>query len=360
MRFRILSTFHIFSSIFFLNGIAWRGAPMLLSIHAGRISDRHGLPIPVMFGTAALALAAVIPVFELRLGSLLLSAILFGLGQLFVQVAIHNGIGSISAPEVRAINFARLQVVGSLAALCGPLIVGVAVDHSGLKAGFGAVWLGAVAIVLPAVLFTIYKATSRETLAGAPEKSAMDLLRYPGFRRTLFTSAVAVCGLELFAFYIPIYGTAIGLSATLIGAVLAANATAAFLVRAMIGSVLRRVSEVTVLATSMILGSISFALIPLFGSAEILFVSSILLGLSLGLAAPLTQAMAYSNSPAGRTGEALGLRLLVNKAMQVAVPLAFGSMGAAFGVGPVFWANAAILLTGGIVSGRRGRSVPKV
>jgi len=32
------------------------------------------------------------------------------------------------------------------------------------------------------------------------------------------------------------------------------------------------------------------------------------------------------------------------------VPLAFGAMGSAFGLLPVFWANGAFLLAGGVVS----------
>ena len=37
------------------------------------------------------------------------------------------------------------------------------------------------------------------------------------------------------------------------------------------------------------------------------------------------------------------MRLTVNKVMQIAIPLAFGTLGTAFGVYPVFWANAVFL-----------------
>ena len=37
---------------------------------------------------------------------------------------------------------------------------------------------------------------------------------------------------------------------------------------------------------------------------------------------------------------------------QIAVPLLFGGIGSAFGVPPVFWANAAFLLLGGAISVR--------
>jgi hypothetical protein len=60
--------------------------------------------------------------------------------------------------------------------------------------------------------------------------------------------------------------------------------------------------------------------------------------------------LTYDHAPKGRSGEALGMRVTVNKVTQIAVPLLFGGLGSAFGVPPVFWANAAFLLIGGAIS----------
>ena len=67
-------------------------------------------------------------------------------------------------------------------------------------------------------------------------------------------------------------------------------------------------------------------------------------------AQPLTIILTYNHAPAGRSGEALGLRLTVNKLTQIVVPVVFGGIGSAFGLYPVFWANGAFLLAGGVVS----------
>jgi MFS family permease len=77
-----------------------------------------------------------------------------------------------------------------------------------------------------------------------------------------------------------------------------------------------------------------------------------MLGLGLGSAQPLTIMLTYEHAPKGRSGEALGMRISVNKVTQIAVPLIFGGIGSAFGVPPVFWANAAFLLIGGAISAR--------
>jgi MFS family permease len=91
-------------------------------------------------------------------------------------------------------------------------------------------------------------------------------------------------------------------------------------------------------------------LVPLVSQALLLAGVAFLLGIGLGCAQPLTILLTYNHAPPGRSGEALGLRLTVNKFTQIAVPLAFGAIGSAFGLMPVFLANGAFLLLGGVAS----------
>ena len=46
--------------------------------------------------------------------------------------------------------------------------------------------------------------------------------------------------------------------------------------------------------------------------------------------------------------------MTVNKFTQVVVPAVFGSLGAAFGLYPVFWSCAAMLATGSVHNAQRG------
>jgi MFS family permease len=70
--------------------------------------------------------------------------------------------------------------------------------------------------------------------------------------------------------------------------------------------------------------------------------------------------LTYTQSPKGRSGEALGLRLSANHLARVVGPLLFGSIGAAFGLFPVFWGNALMMVSGGILSrqGAKRRKSP--
>jgi len=56
--------------------------------------------------------------------------------------------------------------------------------------------------------------------------------------------------------------------------------------------------------------------------------------------------LTYHHAPPGRSGEALGMRLTVNKITQISIPLVFGGIGAVFGLAPGFWANAAFAAGG--------------
>jgi MFS family permease len=105
-----------------------------------------------------------------------------------------------------------------------------------------------------------------------------------------------------------------------------------------------------VLTGSLFIASAAYGLIPFLSQLPVLILLAFLLGLGLGSAQPLTIMLTYDHAPKGRSGEALGMRVTVNKVTQIAVPLLFGGLGSAFGVPPVFWANAAFLLIGGAIS----------
>jgi hypothetical protein len=62
---------------------------------------------------------------------------------------------------------------------------------------------------------------------------------------------------------------------------------------------------------------------------------------------PLSVIMTYDRAPAGRTGEALGLRFSLVNLTHMIIPLAFGTIGSALGLVTVFLANSALMLGGG-------------
>ena len=182
---------------------------------------------------------------------------------------------------------------------------------------------------------------------------SIDLLRNPPLRRTLITSGIILTAIDLFQFYMPIYGHSLGLSASMIGFVLAMFAVASFIVRVVMPSIVARYGEERILTAAIFIAAATYLLFPLVKSELLLVVAAFLLGLGVGCGQPLTLMLIYARAPEGRSGEVLGLRMAFNNLTHLAVPLFFGAIGSAFGLAPVFLANAVMLSVGGILSRRR-------
>jgi predicted MFS family arabinose efflux permease len=168
-------------------------------------------------------------------------------------------------------------------------------------------------------------------------------------------SGVTLTGIELFSFYLPIYGRSIGVSPAAIGMVLSCYAVAGFIVRSMLHRLAKRFTEAGVLTASLFLAAAAYAAVPVLAHGALLAAAAFALGLALGSAQPLTIILTYNNAPAGRSGEALGMRIMANKVTQIGVPLAFGGLGAALGAAPVFLATGAFLLGAGLLSLRSAK-----
>src|SRR5436190_404953 len=226
--------------------------PLLLAVHAGRISDRVGVRYPILLGTATMACGLALPALAGGLPALFLCPALIGLGHIFFHVSIHNLVGSLGAAEDRTRNFATFALGGSIAAFAGPALAG-------------------------------------------------------------------------------------------------------FIVRAFMHRLAKRFTEAGVLSGSLFLAALAYAAVPALTEGALLACAAFALGLALGSAQPLTIILTYNHAPKGRSGEALGMRLMANKVTQIAVPLVFGGLGA-LGAVPVFLSTGVFLLAGGVLSLRELRN----
>jgi predicted MFS family arabinose efflux permease len=177
------------------------------------------------------------------------------------------------------------------------------------------------------------------------------LLTDSGLWRVMVTSSLVVAGVVLFQFYIPIYGHSLGLSASVIGVVLAIFPGAAFVVRMFLPRMISLFGEEKLLAYAFFIGAAGLMLVPFSKSAVTLGLVSFLFGIGMGCGQPITIMMTFSGSEKGRSGEALGLRITANHLARMIVPVVFGMIGSAFGIFPVFLANALMLASGGLLAG---------
>jgi MFS family permease len=326
--------------------------PVALSVYAGRISDRLGFRLPMMFGAGGLMIGLLLPFVFPRLGTLYASAILIGMCYIFYTVSVQHLIGAAGEGHERTRNYSLFALGIAMTAMLGPTSTGFAIDSMGHRATY------LMLAVMPALPFLALLAFPRllPRLHGKGEERhgqrLMDLVRDPPLRRTLIAAGLVETGLELFNFFLPIYGHYSGLSASEIGICMGAFAAALLVVRGVMPTLTRRSSEEAVLSGSLFLAGATALLFPLVSSFTLLMLVSFVLGLGLGCGSPLSMILSYNRAPAGRTGEAMGLRQTVNKATEVMMPVIFGSLSTAFGMPPVFWMEALILAWAGMLARR--------
>jgi MFS family permease len=325
--------------------------PLLLALYAGKLTDRLGVRTPMLCGSAGVAAGLLLPFLFSSIPALYASAALIGASHVFYNVAVQNLVGILSAgAEGRTKNFSNYGLVMATGGLLGPLAAGFSIDYFGHATGY----LCLAAVPLVSVLILVFspglgRLHAEKSAEEEPVADARSLLANAPLRRTLITGGIVLTGTDLFQFYMPIYGHAIGLSASAIGVVISLFAAAAFVVRLVMPALVKRWGEDAVFVWSLSLGAATYLLFPLFESAVLLAAVAFVLGLGMGCGQPLSMMLIYGRAPQGRSGEALGLRLTINNLMHIAVPLVFGTIGSVLGVAPVFIANSLLLAGGGIL-----------
>src|SRR5438046_392694 len=156
---------------------------------------------------------------------------------------------SLDALQLGANSFTLGQ---SIATFIGPSLAGFSIDAMGFRPAFLLLASVSSTVALLAFLFAkkiVPPRAGRDD--GNRGQGAFDLLKGAPLRRTLIMSGVTLTGIELFSFYLPIYGRSIGLSASGIGLVLSSYAAAAFVVRLLMQELARRFTETGVLTGSL-------------------------------------------------------------------------------------------------------------
>ena len=320
--------------------------PLLLSWPIGALADRAGARGLLLFASTCGGFSLVLPYFVPGIVMFYIAAALNGLALAFFHVTLQNLIGIMSKPEERPRNFSNFSITGALTSFFGPLLAGLAIDHL----GYGMACLATAAqYVIAIVLLLIWSRLFPPANPHAPrDMGGGGMLANREVRRVLIIGSLVQLGYDLFQFYLPIYAHSIGLSATIIGTILAALAVAALVVRLFLPALLKKMGGELLLAWAFLAGTIGYALVPLSPNALALGAVTFFFGLGMGIGIPLTVILMYSHSPEGRSGQALGLRLTVNNFVRVTGPVAFGVVGSALGLPWIFWIVAAFMASGGI------------
>lgn len=333
----------------------YAAVPIVLALPAGRMTDRLGYKIPIIFGTSGICTALLMPWIWPSLTTLYFTATLLGISFMAFQIATQTLVGAMSTPKNRANNFNWISLGFASANFTGPLLSGILIDQIGHTRTFFALAMPLVPAIIIASLGSHW-IPDVHAKAEPQSGGSFDLLRIHGLRNAMIASAIISSAWDLYQFFLPIYGRAHGLSATEIGFVLSAFATSIILVRIVLPVGLKRASPAQLLTYAMFVACAAFVMFPFFHSAWTMAIASFVLGIGCGCGQPLSLTLVYNASPPGRAGESAGMRITANQAMHFVVPLLFGALGSVAGMATVFFTNAGLLAMGGAFSRRNHAS----
>lgn len=326
--------------------------PFLFAVYAGRIADRLGNHTLMYAGLAGFAITLALPALVPSLPMLFIASPLIGFTSMLFIVAMQNLVGVLSQRGTRTRNYSYYSLTDAGGNVAGPVLVGFTID--GFDHTIAYIVLAAIAAVCLAVFqFGRGEIPARSGAVDAPkQRAAADLLRLPALRNALLTNGIVMTGIDLYNIYLPLYAHGAGLSASAIGLIVGAFGAAGFLVRMLIPPVTARWGEHAMIAATMVVACVSFVAIPLTVNPWLLGAASFLVGLGLGCGQPLSMVLSFNAAPAGRSAEAIAMRMAVSYGAHVVIPPVFGALGAALGLAPVFW-TCAMLIGGGAVLNRK-------
>ena len=329
-------------------------APVLLSLRAGRLADRHGYHFPMRIAVALTTAGGLLAVASTWLSALqfpllCLAATLCGVGANFGLIAIQRTAGRMTSGSSAELTrvFSWLGLAPAFSNMIGPVVAGVMIDLTGFRGAFIALML------LPMLGLWWARRVPLEPPktepAQARSNTSWDLLATPGLRRLLMVNWLLSSSWDLHAFVVPVLGHERGFSASSIGFILGAFAAAVAAVRLAIPLLLPRLPslrEGQVLAGAMLMTAAVFVVYPWMSSAWPMALCAVLLGLALGSVQPMIMTTLHQLTPRHRHGEAIALRSMTINASSAMMPLLFGVLGGAIGAGSLFWLMSAAVGAG--------------
>jgi MFS family permease len=335
--------------------------PVLLAMTAGGWIDRGGAGRWLAFGTGGMATAPLLLVLVPSAPALALAQLLLGVFQLFAALSSQSFVADLGGGRALERNYATYATLLSAGRLVGPLLAGVAIDAAGFRTAFGVA--AAVAAFTFAVAWRIRGAVGASDAAAGPPGAVADdedaaavaqegaaapspaaggrfgareALANVGVQLAVLSSAGVFVAISVRQAFLPVALQELGYPATTIGALISLGALAAVLVRPLMPVVSRLLGgPARTLVVAMVAVAAAVGGLGMVTSLTAFALLGVLAGFGTGVGLPLSIVTVASHVDPRHRGTALGLRLSLNRAAQLAMPVAIGAVigVAGFGVG---------------------------
>ncbi|MCF0254269.1 MAG: MFS transporter, partial [Duodenibacillus sp.] len=279
--------------------------PMFFSLAYGRWVDSADARAPLFAGLAmggvAVAAPLLLPSSAAGLWPLAFCCAFMGLAAMSGNIVTQRMTGFVSsnAKGARTSAFAMLAVSNSLAGLVAPVATGYIADNLGHQVIFISL-LAALAVTAAVTLAGVRMLPERWGAKKKKSSGSFDLMRIRGVRNTVLISTVVTTAWDMQIFIFPVYGHAVGLTATEIGWLVGSYFTASFLVRFLMPVLSKRFDEWTFLGMALATGAVVYGVFPLFTSLAPLMCIAFALGLGLGACMPNVMSLLHTHAPEGR------------------------------------------------------------
>jgi len=330
-------------------------AGALFSMPIGRLIDRRGPRIPMLWGAVGVGLCALAPALLPGLPSFFISALAVGVAASFFYLAALQVMARLAPPEARVHWLSWSAVSYSIASFTAPLISGFSIDHLSHD------WSLVIAAV-PAFGVAGALALGRLPLPGPAGSGTaqahgglVEMMRRPPIRAIVVIGSIMMVIWDLHAFVVPVYGTQLGLSASTIGMILSAMSLSMLASRLFLPFLIRQMPPVKLMTIALLASATGFLLYPFATAVLAMFLLTALIGFGCGVNQPLSNVLLIEQAPAGRSGEAFGLRNTISHLLQIVMPLAMGTLSASAGIAAVFWLTAGTGYAGAVYARRSWR-----
>jgi MFS family permease len=315
----------------------------------GILSDRWGRKHFMATGLCAYFILSLAYVQAGTTVTLLLVRALHGLAAALIVPVANAYVGDLAPPQKEG-TYMGLFMASFLAGFAlGPALGGSLYDRFGMAWCFRTLGILALLSLLLTLRFVPNLSTRRgesETRGRAGTgKSTLEILKSHAIVTLLVFTLVSSVGRGSIVSFMPLLAQEkLGLSATLLGAVLTINLALAAVLLLPFGVLADRTDRKRLLLTGTLLSGLMFLALPLAKGFWSLLAVNILLGLGIALAFPAAHAIAVSLARGKGMGAVIAFLQAATGAGFATGPLVSGMIYKSYGIDPVFYACAGFLL----------------
>lgn len=328
-----------------LIGASFSLLPLFFATSIGKAIDHSGARGAFLSGGGFLVAAAILFVcLDAHIWVLMLGSMLIGFGHLLCLLSQHAFMAGTGGTEGMDRRFGHYTALISLGQVVGPGVIVLFSRGQSIPDTIALFWFFAIVAVLSlaATLAVRFEPVpDKAHAASAPPTGSV--ARMPGVMPAVIAGIAAVCAIDLLVVYLPVLGTAQGITASMVAFMLTLRALASLGARMFIGGFLRLFGRRWLISGSVALTGLGLGALVLPWPLPAMVVSVTLVGVGAGLAVPLTMSWLSGIVPARSRGLALSLRLTGNRLAQLVTPASVGVLAGALSL------PAAILVVGGIV-----------